>query len=40
MDQIDLLNGSSGTGWFVYQYGEDKVVGETAVEQRYDTVMS
>jgi Ca2+-binding RTX toxin-like protein len=39
IDQIDMLNGSAGNDWFIYQSGEDKVVGESAVEQQYDTVM-
>jgi len=27
-DDIDMLQGSSGNGWFFYKIGEDKVVGQ------------
>jgi len=37
VDQIDMLNGSSGNDWFIYQSGEDKVVGESSAEKLIDT---
>ena len=36
IDQIDMLNGSSGNDWFIFQGGEDKVVGESSLEELYD----
>jgi hypothetical protein len=29
IDQIDMLQGSSGNDWFIFKTGEDKVVGQT-----------
>ena len=37
IDQIDMLDGSSGNDWFIFQGGEDKVVGESSLEDQYDT---
>lgn len=28
-DQIDILQGSSGNDWFIYENGEDRVVGQS-----------
>lgn len=35
-DEIDMLNGSSGNDWYLYEKGEDKVVGESSTEQTVD----
>ena len=37
LDQIDMLNGSSGNDWYLYEKGEDKIVGESALEETVDT---
>ena len=29
VDQIDILQGSSGNDWFIYENGEDRVVGQS-----------
>jgi hypothetical protein len=39
IDQIDMLNGSSGNDWYLYQGGEDKIVGESSLENQYDTTV-
>jgi autotransporter-associated beta strand protein len=36
LDQIDMLNGSSGNDWYLYEKGEDKVVGESSLEESID----
>jgi Ca2+-binding RTX toxin-like protein len=37
VDQIDMLNGTSGNDWYIFQFGEDKIVAESTVEQQFDT---
>jgi autotransporter-associated beta strand protein/VCBS repeat-containing protein len=36
-DQIDILNGSAGNDWYLYEKGEDKIVGESTLEETIDT---